>query len=408
MSKALISSVVLLIIFGLTRIEKKEPEIEIHELISNPAEDSLTKFIEQFEAKLIQGANNKKLPGGALVITYKDEVVIAKGFGTRDVASSSPIDEHTVFRLGSVSKGFASILTGMMVEQGLLKFDTPVNEIVPDFKLSNSDQTDRIEVQHLLSHTTGLPRHAYTNLVEDGLSLERIIPQFEDVPLISLEGEKQAYSNAAYAVIEKVLEHRTNEDFNTLLKEEIFEPLNMVNASTTFQALGNTPNKALPHLYSRRAGQRIMIPLKNNYFNAVSAGGINASISDMGQWLLLLTGNRPDLIKDETLDQIFKPISEIPNKRFSRYWKGVNSSYYGMGWRSLNNDDQTIVYHGGYVNGYRSEIAFDREKQIGISILFHSNTSFAVELIPEFFNDFDAIFDFMELQSLTELDNQTH
>jgi beta-lactamase class C len=68
-----------------------------------------------------------------------------------------------------------------------------------------------------------------------------------------------------------------------------------------------------------------------------------------------------------------------------------------MGWRSLNNDDQTIVYHGGYVNGYRSEIAFDREKQIGISILFHSNTSYAVELIPEFFNDFDAIFNFMEL-----------
>ena len=138
-------------------------------MISNPAEDSLTKFIEQFEAKLIQGAKNKKLPGGAFVITYKDEVVIAKGFGTRDVASSYPIDEHTVFRLGSVSKGFASILTGMMVEQGLLNFDTPVNEIVPDFKLSNSDQTDRIEVQHLLSHTTGLPRHAYTNLVENGL-----------------------------------------------------------------------------------------------------------------------------------------------------------------------------------------------------------------------------------------------
>ena len=65
MSKALIASVVLLIIFGLTRIEKKEPESEIHELISNPAEDSLIKFIEQFEAKLIQGAKNKKLPGGA-------------------------------------------------------------------------------------------------------------------------------------------------------------------------------------------------------------------------------------------------------------------------------------------------------------------------------------------------------
>ena len=75
-----------------------------------------------------------------------------------------------------------------MVDQGLLTFDAPVYKIVPNFRLSDADQTERIQVQHLLSHTTGLPRHAYTNLVEDGLSLERIIPKFEDVALISTEG----------------------------------------------------------------------------------------------------------------------------------------------------------------------------------------------------------------------------
>jgi beta-lactamase class C len=395
-SKAIYTGIFLLIILGLSRINTDDPEPVIQEPISNPAQDSLQSFLDQFESKLIEGAENKRLPGGAYVITYKDEVLVAKGFGTRDVASPLPIDENTVFRLGSVSKGFASVLTGMMVDQGLLTFDAPVYKIVSNFKLSDADQTERIEVQHLLSHTTGLPRHAYTNLVEDGLSLERIIPKFEDVPLISLEGEQQAYTNAAYAIIETVLEHRTNVDFNTLLQEEIFNPLKMDNASSTYSALRDNTNKALPHLYSRRAGQRIMVPIKNNYFNAVSAGGINASVSDMGKWLLLLTGNRPDLIKEETLDQIFEPVSTIPNRRFSRHWPGVNESYYGMGWRTLNNGDQTIVYHGGFVNGYRSEIAFDRENQIGISILFHSNTSYAVQVIPEFFNDFSAVHEFVE------------
>ena len=386
MSKAAIAGIFILIFLGLSRINSADPEPIVPEPVINPAQDSLQNFLYLFEEKLIQGAEEKRLPGGAYVITYKDEILVAKGFGTRDIASPLPIDENTVFRLGSVSKGFASILTGMMVDQGLLTFDAPVHKIVSNFKLSDADQTERIEVQHLLSHTTGLPRHAYTNLVEDGLSLERIIPKFEDVPLISNEGEQQAYTNAAYAVIEKVLESRTNVEFNTLLQEEIFDPLNMENASSTYSAIRDNTNKALPHLYSRRAGQRIMVPIKNNYFNAVSAGGINASISDMGQWLLLLTGNRPDLIKDETLDQIFEPVSTIPNRRFSRHWPGVNESYYAMGWRTLNNGDQTIVYHGGYVNGYRSEIAFDRENQIGISILFHSNTSYAVQVIPEFFN----------------------
>ncbi len=399
MSKAVLSGIILLIILGLSRINSDDPTVTvIQEPVSNPAQDSLQSFINKFEERLIRGARDKRLPGGAFVITYKDEVLVAKGFGTRDIASPLPIDENTVFRLGSVSKGFASILTGMMVDQELLSFDAPVYKIVPNFKLSDAKQTERIEVQHLLSHTTGLPRHAYTNLVEDGLSLERIIPKFEDVPLISSEGEQQAYTNAAYAVIEKVLESRTNVDFNTLLKEEIFEPLNMEDASSTYSALNESTNKALPHLYSRRAGQRIMVPIKNNYFNAVSAGGINASVSDIGQWLLLLTGNRPDLIKEETLDTIFEPVSTIPNQRFSRHWPGVYQSYYGMGWRTLNNGDQTIVYHGGYVNGYRSEIAFDRENQIGISILFHSNTSYAVEVIPEFFNDFATVHEFVEAQ----------
>ncbi len=162
-------------------------------------------------------------------------------------------------------------------------------------------------------------------------------------------------------------------------------------------------NKAFPHHYSRRSKKRIPVRIKNNYFNAVSAGGINASISDVGKWLLLLTGNRPDLIKEETLDQIFEPASTIPNKRYSRYWKGVNNSFYGMGWRSLNYGEQTIIYHGGYVNGYRSEIAFDRDKQIGISILFHTNTNYALRVIPEFFNRINQIYELFESSEIDTL-----
>lgn len=116
----------------------------------------------------------------------------------------------------------------------------------------------------------------------------------------------------------------------------------------------------------------------------------------MGQWLLLLTGNRPDLISDSTLDEIFTPVSRIPNKRFSRHWDGVNESFYAMGWRVLEHEDQTIVYHGGYVNGFRSEIAFDRERQIGISILVNSNSSYALEVIPEFFKEFNRLHAFID------------
>jgi beta-lactamase class C len=61
-----------------------------------------------------------------------------------------------------------------------------------------------------------------------------------------------------------------------------------------------------------------------------------------------------------------------------------------MGWRVLDNDGQRIVYHGGYVNGYRTEIAFDPDNNIGICILINSNSSYPLEVIPDFFNQFRA------------------
>lgn len=385
-----------MLIFGFTKIYQPTESIPVvpQQELADPVRDSLQLFIQQFDSTLKAGAAARGLPGGAYVITYGDAVLASEGFGVRELGSTMPIDEYTVFRLGSVSKGFASVLTGKMVDQDFLSFDDTVAHILPYFKLQDREQSGRVKVRHLLEHTTGLPRHAYTNLVEDGLSLERIIPRFKDVPLIDREGQQHAYTNAAYSVIEKVLEKRTNTDFKTLLEEELFEPLGMSQASAHFSVFETNTNVAQPHLYSYRQKKRVSISIKNNYFNAISAGGINASVADMGNWLLLLTGNRPDLISESTLDEIFTPVSRIPNKRFSRHYDGVNESYYGMGWRVLENADQTIVYHGGYVNGYRSEIAFDRERKIGISILLNSNSSYALEVIPEFFEEFNRIHDF--------------
>ncbi|MDZ7807552.1 MAG: hypothetical protein U5K71_10600 [Gracilimonas sp.] len=66
----------------------------------------------------------------------------------------------------------------------------------------------------------------------------------------------------------------------------------------------------------------------------------------------------------------------------------MNKSHYGMGWRVLDNHSQKIVYHGGYVNGYRSEIAFAPEEGIGICILINANSSYPLTVIPELFEHF--------------------
>ena len=362
-----------------------EPEPEVWVM-----DDALAMYLEKFEKNFEEGLNGEQIPGAAVAIVKDGRVVYQKGFGVKERGKSEEVDEHTVFRLGSLSKGFASVLAGVLAEEGAVNWDYPVSRYLMDFRLNDPEQTHRIQVRHLLSHTSGLPRHAYTNLVEDGLPLDHIIPRFEQVPLISREGAQHSYQNAAYSVIEKILEAQTNADFNTLLYEKLLKPLEMDHSSTSYDGIFNSGNKASPHLYVSRTRGRVPVPISGKYYNAVSSGGINASASDMGKWLLLLTGHYPEVISEETLAEIYEPLATIRNQRFSRHWDGVNESHYGMGWRVLDNHGQKIVYHGGYVNGFRSEIAFAPEDGVGICILINTNSSYPLEVIPDFFHHFKS------------------
>lgn len=353
-------------------------------------DESMARYLADFEKTFKAGMNEKKIPGASIVMVKDGRVVFQKGFGVRENGEPQPVNEHTVFRLGSVSKGFASVLTGVLADEGIVSWDDPVTRYVKDFQLYDPGQTGRVRIHHLLSHTSGLPRHAYTNLVEDGLSMDRIIPRLREVPLIAKEGEQLAYQNATYSVIEKVLENQTESDFNNLLSEKLFKPLSMDHASSTYEGIREAENRALPHVYVSRSRGRAPISISRKYYNAVSSGGINASASDMGKWLLMLTGHHPEVISEESLNKLSEPIATLNNRRFSRHWDDVNRSYYGLGWRILDNHGQKIVYHGGYVNGYRSEIAFSPEDGTGICILINTSSSYPLEVIPGFFNHFKS------------------
>jgi len=351
-------------------------------------DDTLALFLQDFELDFAEGLEARGIPGAAVSIVKDGRVIYQRGFGVKEAGESGQVNEHTIFRLGSVSKGFASVLTGVFVEEGLVQWNRPVSSYLEEFKLNDPDQTGRVQVKHLLSHTSGLPRHAYTNLVEDGLSLDRIIPRLERVPLIAREGATLSYQNAAYSAIEKVLEVQTDTDFNTLLDNRLFIPLGMDYSSATYDDIKNSENSARPHVYYSRSRGYVPISISRKYYNAVSSGGINASASDMGKWLLLLTGHHPNVISKETLNEIYEPVVTLNNRRFSRYWNSVNRSQYGLGWRVLDNSGQRIVYHGGYVNGFRSEVAFAPDDGIGISILINANSSYPLTVIPDLFEHF--------------------
>lgn len=362
----------------------------------------LDHFIQDFNTLASDMFTKSKSPGAAIAIVKNGRIVYAKGFGVKKVNTNDSIDIHTTFRIASVSKTFAGVLTSKMVAQNKLNWEDKVQQHVPEFNLLNPDYAQSMEVKHILSQSTGLIQHAYTNFIEEGKDLNKMIAALADVKLLAEPGQLFSYQNVAYGVIEPILESATGYDYNTLMRKEIFKPLHMKDASIDYESMISDDNIAYPN-FPRRGGWSSS-RIKKTYYNVPSAGGINASISDMANYMVAMTGHRPEVISQEMIDDIFDPQirTRIRWKYYSR-WKDYKKSYYGLGWRIVENNESTIAYHGGYVNGYRSQLAINTDEDIGICILTNSPTSFSSKLVPVFLKKVDEIKELLKAEEANQL-----
>jgi beta-lactamase class C len=323
--------------------------------------------------------------GAAYTIVHEGEVVHAGTYGLRMRESPQEVDEHTLFRLASVSKGFAGVLASLLEQDGVFSLDDKVVDHYPGFALKDSLNTADLTIRHLLSHTTGLVPYAFDNLVEAGQDLYTIIDRLAEVDISAPPGELYGYQNVMFSMLDPIARRSTGVPYELLLQEKIFRPLGMMDASAGPVDLEKNPNMAYPHV-STRSGYRALDPTAG-YYNVMPAAGVNASISDMGEWLLALLGYKPQWMPDAVLDTISTPLIYTPLKwRYTRYWKPFRERHYSLGWRIYYYQGREILYHGGYIRGYRAEIAFCPSEDVGVAFLMNSPNSLASRFVPTFFD----------------------
>lgn len=332
-----------------------------------------------------------QIVGAGVSIVKGDSILISDGFGKKDANFNAEIDGNTVFRLGSLSKGFAGVLAASLKNEGKLRWEDKVSDYIPEFQLGNESNTDKVTLANILSHTSGTPYHSYTNLVEAGLPLIDIAKRFKEVVPISDPGLIYSYQNAMFALCGEMMFKATNKDINTLLNDTFFNPLDMYNTSMDNETLKNTKNVAMPH--SKRRYSYKTLKLSNNYYNAVAAGGINSSATDMAKWMRFLLGHNPEIMSKSAFQDAFNPFIEIKgHSKYYHKWPKHVSSYYGYGWRihkyleNSNDSEKTIWHHGGSVNNYRNEIAIYPEDDLGICVLLNSNSRLAATVISDLQN----------------------
>jgi beta-lactamase class C len=338
--------------------------------------------VARFEMMAQQLTLGERIPGMALAIVHNGKVLTARGYGVTDVSAPQAIDSHTVFRLASLSKAFAGTLAGLLVNDGSLRWDSKVADYVPNFHLSDPMATQRVTVADLLSHRVGLRAHnAFDRDIEGNADYYTVAQKLSSAPMTCLPGQCYAYQNVAFSLFGDVVFASTGGFYEQAVDRRIFKPLGMNDASLGLAGIENSARWARPHVRSRN-GWVAMTP-KPTYYRLAPAAGVNASISDMAQWLVAQTGHRPDVLPAPMLATLHAPLVSTPGEMRSGWRRDrIYSASYALGWRVFDYSRHPVIFHAGAVQGYRGMVALLPERDLGIAILWNSDSSAPSGLLP--------------------------
>ncbi|MFY8273171.1 serine hydrolase domain-containing protein [Pseudoalteromonas sp. SSDWG2] len=339
------------------------------------------QFIDKYVADLERQLKQKKIPGAALSIVHTSHPSVALGFGKTKLRKGRQVDVNTRFRLASVSKTFAGSLAAKLAAQGVITLDAPVRDYLPEIRSSRYNED--LKVYHLLSHASGLVPNAYDNLIESRMPYEDIVERLLKVEPLCQPGQCYGYQNVMFSLVGDVIERASGMDYQTWMNEFIFRPLRMRDASVGYQGMVADDNFAYPHVRGRKAWHTAR--LKKNYYKVLPAAGVNASAADMVQWLKAQLGLYPSVLPQQALHSQVQPYTLTSKEKRRRVWREhVTQAHYGLGWRIYEYDKETIYYHSGWVQGYRTDIVIIPRLDVGFSLLLNAESGVINDLTTQF------------------------
>ncbi|MCX7555579.1 serine hydrolase [Xanthomonadaceae bacterium JHOS43] len=338
-------------------------------------------FADTFSKILSEDA----IPGGAYAIVRDGVIAESGAFGVRRLGETSAVNPDTVFRIASLSKTFAAQIGAQLETEGKLRWDTPVTRHVPGFRLKQPDQAGRLQLQHLLGQSTGIVPNAYDNLIENDLPLARILPQFATLEPICRPGDCYTYQNILFSLVEPAYVEASGRDYASLLRERLFDPLQMTRTSVGLAAFNAASDRAEPHV--RRNGVWQAVAVAPGYYRVAPAAGINASANDMARWLMAQMGSHPGVVTSTQVAMLTQKRIATPRELRRYRWKELlTDAHYGLGWRIYTLGGEDIVMHSGWVQGFVADIGYSPDRRIGLVVLLNGESRTISDLTTAFWS----------------------
>ncbi|MBE0539013.1 MAG: serine hydrolase [Ignavibacterium sp.] len=321
--QTLILTQILILIFGLlfncTYAQQKDDE----------------QLITYFD-KILSEQFKTDEPGVTVLVSRKGQVIYKKAFGMANLELNTPMQIDNVFWVASIGKQFTAVAILQLMEQSKLNLQDEITKFIPDYPT----QGNKITIEHLLTHTSGIHNFSGMEDPEKKLALDctpnEVIDFFKNLPMRFAPGTKWEYSNSGYFLLGYIIEKITGESYSEYLEKNFFKPLGMTNSLFA-------SNK---RIIKNRVGAYSLGDNgfeNSRYLNSTiiySAGAVQTTVEDFYKWHQAVHSYK--LVKKETLD-----------KAFSRYklTDGIETVY-GYGWKLGYVYESPSIWHGGSIEGF--------------------------------------------------------
>lgn len=326
-------------------------------LISCQAQPSVTQEVKDN----IKERVDKGIHPGIVVGVIEGDKSSYYSYGVKEMTTKDPVDEHSVFEIGSISKTFTGILLADMVVKGKMKLDDPIQNYLPQGVTAPTRNGAMIKLVNLSNHTSSLPRmpdnfnpanpaNPFADYTE-----KQVYDFLQSYQLSRDVGSQYEYSNYAAGLLGLILATKNGKSYDALMIDVIAKPLGMENTSIS---LTSVMKKNLAIGY--QGGE----PVENwDIISLAGAGGIRSTTVDMVSYVRANMGiSKSNLYPAMQLSQQnTRGASEVPKV--------------GLGWHIADADFGEIIWHNGGTGGYRTFAGFIKGGNKGVVVMTNSNIS---------------------------------
>ena len=332
-----------------------------------------------------------EVPGLAVAVLHRGKAVLAKGYGVRERGKTEAAGPDTLFAIASNTKAFTAATVAILVEEGKLKWDTRVADLLPGFQIFDPYVTAELRVDDLFCHRAGF-RTFSGDLLWLGTPYDRkeILRRARYLRPWGRFRASYGYSNLMYLAAGEIVATLAGKSWEEFVRERLIEPLGMKRTVLSVKDVAARGDVAMPHGVYGNGNEPIEW---SNWDIMAPAGGIISSVNDMSRWLLLqLGGGTLDgrkYFSEESQRRMWilhNPLSltEEARKRNPH----THFTGYGLGWALSDYRGRLTCQHGGAYEGMASRVALMPEEGLGIVVLTNSNNNVAPALVNRTFDEF--------------------